>query len=553
VISEILLPEKTQLAGAPVLSPDGTAVAFFAADQSGKNLLWVRSFHSPVARSLAGTEGGASLFWSGNGRALGFFADRQLKIIELSGGPPRVVADAPANGGGSWNRAGTFLFVPDNTKGLYQMAASGGTPVPVLALDLSKYGICGWPKFLPDGKHFLYHAWALEPASSGTYFASLDGKENRLLLKERSRATYASGYLLYLRDKTLMAQPFDPERGEFKGDAHPVAERVFVGAGDHDFFDASENGVLIYQEGGSATDRRMTWFDRAGKELGVGEEGNYQQLRLSPDGTRLAFNAGDTTAGFSVWVDELARRVRSVLINHPGYLYGPPVWSPDGSRVLLDGFKGRTGIYLMNSNGAGGTEPLLPGETSDPQLWPTSWSRDGRFILFVRGNAWNTTQNIWVLPLGVDRKPRLFIENAFDGQFSPDGRWVSYSSIESRKIDVFVVPFEATKLLSTSPAAATIPGGKMQISSRGGFIARWRGDGKEIFYGASNQMMAAEVDGRTETFQARKERPLFTLPEGYSWYDVTPNGKRFVMITRKVPPNTPLTLVVNWPGRLAKP
>jgi len=555
VISEILPPEKTQFVGPPVLSPNGDAVVFTATDESGKSMLWVRSFDSLTAQPLAGTEGGTSPFWSANGRRLGFFADGKLKILELSGGPARVVADAPVTGGGSWNREGTLLFVPDYSKGLYQVSASGGAPVPVFKLDTSKYWGCAWPKFLPDGKHFLYYAGAFDPASSGPYFASLDGKENRLLLKGDSSTTYASGFLLYLLDRTLMAQAFDPERGQIQGDAHPVAARILDDSQNHySFFDVSENGVLIYQAGDSLKERRITWFDRAGKELSAGEKGSYDSLRLSPDGAKLAFKAGDPTT--DIWVDELARGVHMPLTNDPGIDYTSPTWSPDGRRILFGACgKSRLGIYQMNSNGAGGQELLLPAETSDPGIWPTSWSPDARFALFVRGNPSNPMQNVWLLPLAGDHKPRLFVQNAFDGQFSPDGRWVAYSSMQAGKFHIYVVPFDATKVLNTGPEAVTSPVGKCQISASGGVIARWRGDGKEIFYlGGSNQIMAAEVDGRSNSFAARKEQALFRLPEGFGWYDVAPDGKRFVMTTQKVGnPNPPLTLVMNWPGRLAKP
>jgi Tol biopolymer transport system component len=210
------------------------------------------------------------------------------------------------------------------------------------------------------------------------------------------------------------------------------------------------------------------------------------------------------------------------------------------------------GIYRMNSNGAGGKELLLPAETSDQGTWPTSWSPDGRFILYETKNP-NNISDVRVLPLAGDRKPRLFVHNAFVGQFSPDGRWVAYSSAESGTQHVYVVPFDATKVLDTQPGSLTslADSYRVQISTSVGVIARWRGDGKEIFYLGKGEMMAAEVDGRGNTFQAGKEQALFKLPEGVSGlYDVDPYGKRFVMATQKVNPNTPLTLVQNWTALL---
>jgi Tol biopolymer transport system component/predicted Ser/Thr protein kinase len=555
IISDILPTEKTQFTfgfragGLPVLSPDGTAVAFSAKDANGKTLLWVRSFDSLAAHPLAETEGGAWPFWSADSRRLGFFADGKLKALELSGGPARFVADATMPCFGSWNREGTLLFVPDFSKGLYQMAASGGAPVLVLEVDKSKYQGCFGPRFLPDGKHFLYHAHADNPASSGTYFASLDGKENRLLLKgDEPNATYGSGYLLYVLDKTLMAEAFDPVRGQLEGDAHPVAEQIASDIDGGGFFDVSENGVLIYQADDSLRGKRITWFDRAGKELSAGERGSYDSLRLSPDGAKLAYKAGIPTT--DIWVEDLARGVPMRLTNDPGTNYGSPTWSADGSRILFAGDD--KGIYQMNSNGAGGKELPLAWKTSEGG-WPTSWSPDARFILYVHLPTKSMSiQDVWVLPLVGDRKPRLFVHNAFDGQFSPDGRWVAYTSPESGKPQIYVVPFDATKVLDAEPGAEISLHDRTQISASSGAIARWRGDGKEIFYllPGGTQMMAAEVDGKGNSFAARKEQALFKLPEGFGWYDVAPDGKRFIMTSQKLNRNTQLTLVQNWTALL---
>ena len=357
IISDILPPERTQFnfdsergSRRPVLSPDGTAVAFPAKDANGKTLLWIRSFDSLAARPLAGTEGGTWPIWSPDSRRLliWFSADRKLKTLEVSGGPARVVADAPDFGGGSWNREETLLYVPDFSKGLYQMATSGGAPVLVLEVDKSKKLGCWGPKFLPDGKHFIYNVY--EGPSSGTYFASLDGKENRLLLKgDISNAIYSSGYLLYVLEKTtLMAQAFDPERGQLKGEAHPVAERITSDFYCMGFFDVSENGVLIYQAGAgdSQSEKQITWFDRAGKELSSGEGGiQLHGVRLSPDGAKLAFKAGEPTT--DIWVDELARGARVRITKDPGVEpYTSPTWSPDGRHILFGGGPDKAGLGL---------------------------------------------------------------------------------------------------------------------------------------------------------------------------------------------------------------
>jgi len=279
-------------------------------------------------------------------------------------------------------------------------------------------------------------------------------------------------------------------------------------------------------------------------------------LRLSPDGKKLAYRA-QANRPSDIWVDELERGVRTPLTNDPGSGYTSPTWSPDGSRILFGGGKDNagSGIYQMNSNGAGVKELLLGEDTPDLGIFPTSWSPDARFILYVRAEIPLTPmrQEVWVLRVG-DRKPRLFVQHAFDGQFSPDGRWVAYTEFNSTdlgKNQICVVPFDATKVLDTEPGAVTSLTGKYQISASWGAIARWRGDGKEIFYYGQGGMMAAEVDGRGNSFVAREEQALFKFPEGSGWYDVASNGKRFVTSREVKNPNTPLTLVVNWTALLA--
>jgi serine/threonine protein kinase/Tol biopolymer transport system component len=567
IIAEVLPSENSQFnfngpsGGSPVLSPDGHTLAFSATDANGKKMLWVRSLDSSAAQPLAGTEGAVSPFWSADSRALGFFADDKLKTIEVSGTPAVVLAEAPAPAGGSWNRSGTILFVPNYRKGLYRVAASGGAPVTVILEDDSKYSGFAWPRFLPDGEHFLYSAGSADPALDGTHFASLDRKENRLLLRASGLATYASGFLLYVRNNILMAQTFDPERGELKGNPHPVAERVVEDSGRAPF-DASENGVLIYQQaaGRAGGRRRMRWFDRAGKELELpGETGAYCDVRLSADGRKLAVNVGDPYG--EIWVNDLERGVGMRLTIDPDTDHGVPVWSPDGRRILFAALAGkaRLGIYQKPSNGAGGEELLLASETPNTPIFPTSWSSDGRFILYGRGDPGSPSQSdIWVLPFVGDRKPRLFVKTlvaAYDGQFSPDARWVAYTSKESGREEVYVVPFDPAKVLNAAPASASASAGvKWIISMGGGHFPRWRKDGKEIFYlSPENKMTAVGVEVRGGSIELQVAQPLFTASPAdfFSPYDVTADGSRFVINTLSVQ-NTPLTLVVNWTARLGQ-
>ena len=543
--------------GPPVISPDGRSLAFSAVDATGKKLLWVRSLNSLAAQPLAGTEGAAYPFWSKDSRALGFFADDYLLTIEASGGPTNGVTPAPFAVGGSWNRDGTILFTSVTQKTLYRVAASGGVPVPIIKLDATKYWACGWPTFLPDGKHFLYTAASDDPTLEGTYFASLDGKENRLLVEKAWDAAYAQGFLLYTYSysSTLMRQAFDPERGQLKGDPHPLAEEI---ARDYrDVFDVSENGVLIYQKAGG---RRLGWFDRTGRELAFRGEIPAFGVRLSPDGRKLALH-GYVPNG-NVYVDDLARGVATAVTNDNVNRTGL-AWSPDLGRILFGAVTStdRRGIYQKSSSGAGAEELLLASEAPDTTIVPSSWSSDGRYILYDChqgvGAATHLRSEIWLLPLEGDRKPRLFVQapvEACDGQFSPDSRWVAYTFRESSGTEeVYVVPFDADGVLNKSSESTNAKAAaRWQISASGGSYPRWRRDGKEIFYlSSANQIMAVPVQERGKSLEVQTAQPLFRSMVA-PWdapYDVTPDGKKFVIST-STSPNMPLTLVVNWTALL---
>ncbi len=533
------------------VSPDGARLAFVARTADGRNLLWVRSLDGLSAQVLVGTEAAAYPFWSPDSRFLGFFAQGKLKRIDAAGGPPLTLCDAPQGRGGAWNRDGLIIFSPNTSSALHRVsAASGGTSSPVTKLDETRSEVTHrWPTFLPDGDHFLYLGGTIS-ADEGApvYIASLESNESKLLMRANSNVEYAQGYLLYLRGTTLMARPFDAKRLEILGDAFPLAEQVqhsvrgpfSVGA-----FSVSENGILAYLMGRSTGSSQLAWFDRSGGQLGVlGDQASYSNPRLSPDGKMATVGVIDPQSGRpDIWLYEVARARRTRLTFDPAE-ERTVAWSPDGSRIAFSSNrKGHFDIYQKASSGAGSDESLLE---SDFDKQPTSWSRDGRFLLY--GATLPKTQaDIWVLPLSGDRKPFPFLNTEFNegnGQFSPDGRWIAYFSTESDSVELYVAPFPG-------------PGGKRQISTSGALPpARWRADGKEIFYMApDNKLMTAEVNGEGPMLEVGAVRALFEIRSGGPGvaYDVTADGQRFLVNTAvEQKESTPITLVINWTADLKR-
>jgi len=556
VVRSLILPEENtfpiltgDFAGPPVLSPDGTAMAFVAAREQGAVFLWVRPLNALHARALAGTEGATFPFWSADSRSLGFFTGGKLKTVSVEAGTPSDVCDAPVGRGGAWSASGIIVFAPDFQSALMQVSASGGTPKRVTVMDTSKYDSHRWPQFLPDGNHFLYlavsHAGPRDP-NTGVYFASLDGKENHLVMRGLTNVAYAAGRLLFTRDSALMAQPFDPRTGALEGEAERLAEDVLVdGTTWRAEFDASTGGLLAYASGGLMPWQAM-WYDRAGKELGAAGEkvSNLLSVRFSPDGTRLATEAGDTQS--DIWIYDRTRQVNTRLTFPPGSS-SSPVWSPDGKWIAYVGFRGgKVNLYRKPANGVGQEELLLEGDNTNRS--PFDWSSDGKSLLFGVGDL-SSTGKIWVLPLAGDRKPVLLTQTTFEtltARFSPDGHWVAYSSNESGRQEVYVMPFGGGT-------------GKWQVSGTGGVQPLWRRDGKELFYwSADNTLMSVPITLKPGIAEVGAAHPLFRFnnPVGIvgivSPYDVTADGQRFALITMPQQASKPITLVTNWTAELKK-
>ena len=536
------------------VSPEGRRLVYVASTKDGKSVLWVRSIDSLQAQPLEGTEGAILPFWSPDSRFIGFFAGGKLEKIDVSGGPPLTLCDAPGGRGGTWNRDGTIVFSPFFSTPLYRISAAGGAPVQVTTLDRAKNeSTHRWPYFLPDGRHFLYLAGnpntPVESPTNSITLGSIDSTETKFLLHSHSNAIFASGHILFLRENTLMAQPFDPKRLELTGDAVPIAEQVeAIVTRVQGGFSASDSGILIYLRAGSVG-RQLVWFDRKGEQVGVvpGTD-TYSDPHLSPDGKQLAFSL--ESPRMDIWLYDLARSVKTRFTLSSASSTGniSPVWSPDGSRITYTSIRnGGFGIYQKAADGSGREEALV--EPGPDQLYPVDWSPDGKFIAYM---DWQPSGIVLrMLPLQGNRKPYTFNQlqqsRSFSIQtvvrFSPDGKWLAYSSTESGRSEVYVTPFPG-------------PGGRWQVSTEGGWFPQWRRDGRELFYvSLDSRIMSAEVKANGTNLVTGAVRPLFQTKPYFglltgNLFDATPNGQRFIVPYDEEQSDRIFTLVVNWPALL---
>src|SRR5271167_3443824 len=479
------------------LSPDGRKLAMVAySEQASNYVLWTYEVGGRQTTSLQGTQGATYPFWSPDGKFIGFFADGKLKKADVSGGQPQVLCDAPNGRGGTWNRDGVILFTPNGLGGLSSVSSWGGSPVEITKPDASHLEQSHrWPAFLPDGRHFLYLAanFTGKLENNAIFLGSLDSQERRLLVNTSANAAYAEpGYLLYLRDKTLVAQRFDQRRYVLSGEPRTLSDEVlYFPSVDRAVFSVSGGEVLVTQTGKGGSISQLTWFDRSGKLVGVvGASGSYNNVRLSPDGRRVATDQTDPDGRkIDIWVHEPARSARTRLTFDPG-VDQTPIWSPDGKQILF-GSNRKIGFQLIlkNADGSGSEEQVAdPGGVVN--VW--DWSHDGKYILFGKGNeVWSVS---WPERVA---KPLLqanwTVRNA---QFSPDGRWMAYVSNETGSWEIYVSPF---------PSANN----KWQVSSAGGQEPRWRQDGKELFYlSADGKMMAVAVKTGT-SFEGSSPVALF--------------------------------------------
>ncbi|MDP8979020.1 MAG: serine/threonine-protein kinase [Acidobacteriota bacterium] len=536
------LPEEAALSPwAPAISPDGRHIVF-GAMLGGKKQLWIRNLDELTPRALAGTEGAQDPFWSPDSRFVGFFADRKLKKIDIAGGPAIPLCDTQIDRGGTWSAAGVILFGIGAADPLARVPAEGGVPTQVTEKESAVLESHRWPVFLPDGRHFLFVKRTQQPEKGGLYAGDLESKATKRILPVLSNAAFvAPGFLLFVRDRTLMMQAFDVSRLEVTGEARSVAQQVdFAERNVQGFFSASQTGTLVFTNGVLANDQ-MTWFDRAGKRVGsIGKAGALLWVAISPNGETVAFDWQDLQSGtWDVWTHDLAHNTDSRVTSDPANdRY--PVWSPDGRYVVFSSNRsGKMRLYRKLSSGVGNDEVLLDVPNF---LNATDWSRDGRFLFFQVATA-ATKTDIWVLPdpnSSQPSKPYPVLDTDFDestAALSPDGHWLAYVSDRTRSPQVYLMSFPDKQ--ST-----------FQISTNGGTNPFWNANGKELFYRAGDDIMSVDVQAGAR-FEHGVSRTLFRCQIPFdrilTRFAVHPDGKRFLVITpeQSAAPQR-LNVIVNW-------
>ncbi len=551
-------PEKFNFADVAALSPDGQQVAFITLGSAGATSLWVRSLASLESRQLPGTDGASFPFWSPDNRSIGFFAGGKLRRIDAAGGPAQTLAEASVDPrGGTWAPDGTIVFGPDTTSPLLRVSASGGPTSEVTTFDTERGQTSHrWPSMMPDGRHFIFFGRGNPANKEGLFVGSLDSRESKFLLSTNVTGGYAEaggkGYLLFIRETTLMAQPFDAGKLELSGEARPLVEGILsfpteIGPTAFSAFSASA-GNLLYRTGDQQT-TRLTWFDRSGRSLGaITEPGGYHEPSLSQDDKKVIFGRGEGVGTQDIFLMDLVRGSSTRLTFVPA-ADTSSLFSPDGSQIVFSSNRaGQFDVYRKASSGAGNDELLMNGSSGRP--YADSWSRDGKYLLYEKNGTVKTKIDLWVLPMLGDPTPFPYLQSAFvesHAQFSPDGRWVAYVSDESGRAEVFVQSFP-------------VSGGKWQISTAGGDQPQWRGDGKELFYIAPDRnLMAVTVSGGSN-FEAGRPTVLFQtavpltgIADDRNNYVTTQDGQRFLVNNLANMTNSqPLTLVLNWAADLKK-
>ena len=553
--TSLVMPERASYEdykSLPAISPDGRRIAISLV-VDGKRSIWLRDLDSLTARQLPGTDEGHLPFWSHDSRVVAYFTPTRLKKVDAGGGPSLTVCDVADGVGGTWSKNDVIVYGASGG-GLFRVSAAGGTSSPIVELDRAAGESSDRnPWFLPDGVHLLYTARSVtNPEKSRVRVADVNAPPasnvKTDVVAADSNAVYVPpGLLLYMRETTLVAQPFDAGKSRPTGDAMPIAEQVnFANRASEGLFSVSGNGAMVYASAAMVSttdeDAKLSWFDRSGKASGMPTIPLNPVLdgwaKISPGGDTIALSARDGQARVvDIWLHDLSRGATS------RFTFGPgsgrfPVWSPDGGQLAFEMMRPESkDMYKKAASGVGQMAILSSAERDHH---PNDWSQDGRYILEQRQvlkHGWD----IWVIPMTGSEKPFPYLQTEFNesnARLSPNGQWLAYESDESKRNEIYVVGF---------PKQVD----KWQISSGGGTVPVWRRDGRELYFLSADRKLMAVRIGEGTKFEPGVPKALFETRAVF--YDVGKDG-RFLMTVAsdKTVSSVPLTAIFNWQAGLKR-
>ena len=522
---------------AALLSPDGSRLALVAQPEGGQRQLYVRQFDQLRATPLSGTEWVVGPFFSPDGQWIGFFADRKLKKISVTGGAAIVLCEAPISRGGDWGDDGSIVFAAKTVGGLSRVSSAGGIPQDLTTPDQEAGEVTHrWPQLLPGSQTVLFTA-----AGAGGQFEnanlvvqSIPTGERKIVQQGGYHGRYLpSGHLVYVHEGTLFAGPFDVQKLELTGQAIPILEGVLADpASAAAQFAFSRKGAVVYLPGVNTNPQlTLNWLDRKGEIQPLRDvPAAYQELHLAPDGDRLALQIG-AGASSDIWVYESQRDTLSRITLDPGY-DGKPLWSPSGDSLVFHSSRdGARNLYWKSADGSGQAQRLTESLDRGQQV-PNSWHPTGKYLAFFETDL-EGGNDIRILALDGDDSSgwksgqvTTFFNSSFSEQFpafSPDGRWLAYQSNESGQFEIYVRPFPG-------------PGRKWPISSGGGTHPSWSKNGREFFYLApTRQIMVATYTAEGETFERSRPRlwseARIAGGSFFRGYDPHPDGERVAVLT----------------------